>query len=625
MLSGGLCPSSDVKSTVPSPVDSSCRKTADRSLDCRRSSLNTSREIYLRVMRSNSSPGFVPVEGSRRAMMGVPAFVLAVKHEDEDFHRNWGSHALSSKLKGEFRFDPDLANPAVVKSHEVYDEKMAAFEVEFRKLAPGFIPIAYNEQASTMFDILNTIARRLPKNRSKILSIEGQWGGGRGFGCGQGKKKQTGKFMNFNPKLVISVPLYDDPSSARPKESYKALTEIDKKLNDDCGMIVVEIIQGTNGVRWLSPFFLRQLREICMKHKALLVADETLTGLRTGRAFCFQHVDKFVPDMIMFGKAIHISGLAVRDNSYFEECTGINIKEFKLHLTRDVTVPADLVRLTMATRVLQVVQERNLLQRSEKVGKALLERLRKLGRQSKKARRSREHEEQEVDKAPVIVRGIGSLIFTSLRLNVSIMSMDPNIVGRLLPPIDLEESYLDAIHLETPAPCVLCSSTGDHELFSCDQCDDQYHERCLGRDIDRALPFFCSKCQVSTEHVTSTALSITLSESSPQPSGDDTVLSAPTPSPYLAPTNRRRKRPVDSADDDADDDDDYLAENRRRSIVQRKRQAERAETERKRKHDEEQKRMQEQALLDNIPIDDPELREQERRTILVWMDPRHRR
>ena len=49
---------------------------------------------------------------------------------------------------------------------------------------------------------------------------------------------------------------------------------------------------------------MKKVREICDKHKTLLIIDEIQTGMgRTGNLFAFQH-EKIMPDMILVAKGI---------------------------------------------------------------------------------------------------------------------------------------------------------------------------------------------------------------------------------------------------------------------------------------------------------------------------------
>ena len=79
---------------------------------------------------------------------------------------------------------------------------------------------------------------------------------------------------------------------------------LDAAMRPDVGAVMLEPIQGEAGVILPPPGYLRQVREICDRHRALLIADEIQTGLgRTGRLFCVEH-DGVVPDIMTLAKAL---------------------------------------------------------------------------------------------------------------------------------------------------------------------------------------------------------------------------------------------------------------------------------------------------------------------------------
>lgn len=72
----------------------------------------------------------------------------------------------------------------------------------------------------------------------------------------------------------------------------------------EIGAILVEPIQGRGGCVVPPRDFLRILREVCDRHKLLLIADEIFTGFnRTGALFACDH-SGVVPDLICLGKAL---------------------------------------------------------------------------------------------------------------------------------------------------------------------------------------------------------------------------------------------------------------------------------------------------------------------------------
>ena len=73
---------------------------------------------------------------------------------------------------------------------------------------------------------------------------------------------------------------------------------------DSIAMFIAEPIQGAGGVLIPPDDYFPRIREICDRHKVLLVADEVITGFgRTGKMFALDHWG-IQPDMIQFAKAI---------------------------------------------------------------------------------------------------------------------------------------------------------------------------------------------------------------------------------------------------------------------------------------------------------------------------------
>lgn len=72
--------------------------------------------------------------------------------------------------------------------------------------------------------------------------------------------------------------------------------------------ILVEPVQGEGGYIFPKPEFLRDLRALCDKHGALLIADECQSGMgRTGKWWAVEHAE-VEPDVILSAKAL-ASGL----------------------------------------------------------------------------------------------------------------------------------------------------------------------------------------------------------------------------------------------------------------------------------------------------------------------------
>lgn len=127
--------------------------------------------------------------------------------------------------------------------------------------------------------------------RKKIVSTVGSFHG-RTVGA-LSMTGQIGKRKSFFPllKKIEFIP-YNDISAAK-----KAIT---KKV----AMLIVEPIQGENGVVVPDYGYLKALREITAKHGTLLVLDCVQTGMgRTGEWFGYEH-EGIVPDVITLAKGL---------------------------------------------------------------------------------------------------------------------------------------------------------------------------------------------------------------------------------------------------------------------------------------------------------------------------------
>ncbi|HEX3036337.1 MAG TPA: acetylornithine transaminase [Thermodesulfobacteriota bacterium] len=87
--------------------------------------------------------------------------------------------------------------------------------------------------------------------------------------------------------------------------SYGKVEPLKKALRDEkvCA-VILEPIQGENGVVIPPDDYLPEVREICMERKVLLILDEVQVGLgRTGRLFAYEHYG-VEPDVMTLAKAL---------------------------------------------------------------------------------------------------------------------------------------------------------------------------------------------------------------------------------------------------------------------------------------------------------------------------------
>jgi acetylornithine aminotransferase len=85
---------------------------------------------------------------------------------------------------------------------------------------------------------------------------------------------------------------------------YNDVKAAKKAISKKVAMVIVEPIQGENGVVVPDLGYLKTLRELTSKHGVLLVFDCVQTGMgRTGEWFGFEH-EGVVPDVITLAKGL---------------------------------------------------------------------------------------------------------------------------------------------------------------------------------------------------------------------------------------------------------------------------------------------------------------------------------
>jgi ornithine--oxo-acid transaminase len=99
---------------------------------------------------------------------------------------------------------------------------------------------------------------------------------------------------------------------------YGDLDAVADAFNENVAAVLVEPVQGEGGIIIPPDGYLRGLRDLTARHRALLVADEIQSGLgRTGKLFASQH-EGVRADVVIVGKALSgglypVSGILADD------------------------------------------------------------------------------------------------------------------------------------------------------------------------------------------------------------------------------------------------------------------------------------------------------------------------
>ncbi len=157
--------------------------------------------------------------------------------------------------------------------------------------------------------------------RSEIISLKGSWYGQTGFAVSLTERDDR-----------------EDFGSSVPETRVVDKDNLMSSINKNTAAVIVEPVQVESHCRLLGPGYLRELREVCDKHGALLIFDETQTGFgRTGSRFAFEAVG-VNPDILILGEAITngvfpMAGIMYTEalKTFFEGSVGLHISTFGGH------------------------------------------------------------------------------------------------------------------------------------------------------------------------------------------------------------------------------------------------------------------------------------------------------
>ncbi|MEX0686572.1 MAG: L-lysine 6-transaminase [Balneolales bacterium] len=177
----------------------------------------------------------------------------------------------------------------------------------------------------------------------------------------------------LNPK--ITFPENEDNTNDTIKREKLAIAQAERYFEifkDDIAAIIIEPIQGEGGDNHFRPEFHKELRRLADEYEALLIHDEVQTGVGlTGKFWCHEHYVQ--PDILVFGKKSQVCGLL--SNSRVDE---LDTNVFKVPSRINSTWGGNLVDMVRFQRILEVIEEDNLVENAASTGKHLLNRLEQL-------------------------------------------------------------------------------------------------------------------------------------------------------------------------------------------------------------------------------------------------------
>lgn len=296
-------------------------------------------------------------------------------------------------------FRNKIGNVAINKpsNSDIYTEEMAEFVENFDHVGiPDHLPysffisggaLAVENALKVAFDwkVQKNFQKGYREEKGhKVLHLEQAFHGRTGY---------TMSLTNTDPTKVKYFPKFDWPRIIAPSMMYPATDENIQKTvvqeekaiaqaeryfeiyKDEIACIILEPIQGEGGDNHFRKEFHQALRDLADKHEALLIYDEVQTGVGlTGKFWAYEHYVK--PDILAFGKKAQVCGILAS-----KRVDDIEDNVFHVSSRINSTWGGNLVDMVRFGRILQVIEEENLVENAATVGNHLQKQIAQLSKQ----------------------------------------------------------------------------------------------------------------------------------------------------------------------------------------------------------------------------------------------------
>ncbi len=154
---------------------------------------------------------------------------------------------------------------------------------------------------------------------------------------------------------------------------YNSINSLKNAITDNTAALLVEPIQGEAGIIIPDTNWLPEVRKICTENNVLLILDEIQSGLgRTGRMFAFEH-SSIKPDGLILGKAL---GGGLLPISCFLSTS--EVMQWFTPGSHGSTFGGYPLAAAVGKRALEVIEEEELVENSNRQGSYFLKELKKI-------------------------------------------------------------------------------------------------------------------------------------------------------------------------------------------------------------------------------------------------------
>lgn len=230
-----------------------------------------------------------------------------------------GHAIIEARREGAYIYDPDgqkyidcISSAGIFNLGRKPEKVAEALKTAVRKTDQGNFPMISIEKATlakklaeftpgdlecTVYSVIRgesvDFACKLARGyteRKELVFVDGSCFGQTGFALSLSDHKGKGQYGRLIPE-VTKMPFGDLDAAA-------------KMITSKTAGVFIEPIQAENGCRKAETAYLKGLSDICKKNKALLIFDETQTGMgRCGAKFACEKMG-IIPDILVIGEAL---------------------------------------------------------------------------------------------------------------------------------------------------------------------------------------------------------------------------------------------------------------------------------------------------------------------------------
>ena len=263
----------------------------------------------------------------------------------------------------------DQAQKLALTSRAFYSSKLGEYEKKITELF-GFDKVLPMNSGAEAVETALKIARKwsyevkgITENAAKIIVCENNFHG------------RTTTIISFSndPDANENYGPYTPGFVKIPYNDLESLRTVLEKNSENIAAFLVEPIQGEAGVYVPDEGYLKSASELCKKHNVLFIADEVQTGIaRTGKLIACHH-ENVQPDILILGKAL--SGGMYPVSAVLADDHIMNVIQPGQHGS---TFGGNPLACAVAMAALNVVEEENLSEKAESLGKIFRSEMEKL-------------------------------------------------------------------------------------------------------------------------------------------------------------------------------------------------------------------------------------------------------